>query len=59
MVRTRGGHRFRPKVRFSTLERDDAGTSRTADAHSPSQAAETSPTLPLAATSEEVQSPEP
>ena len=59
MVCTRGGHRYRPKVRFSTPERDDAGFSRTVDAHSLGQAAETPPTLPPAATSEEVQTPEP
>ena len=55
MVRTRGGHSYRPRVRFSTPERDDAGTSRAADAHSPDQAAETPPTLAPAAISEEAQ----
>ena len=59
MVRTRGGHRYRPRVRFSTPERDGAGTSRAADAHSPDQAAETPPTLAPAAISEEAQAPEP
>ena len=59
MVRTRGGHRYKPKVRFSTLERDDAGTSRAADAHSPDQAAKTPPTLAPAAIPEEAQASEP
>ena len=59
MVRTRGGHRYRPRVQFSTPERDDAGTSRAADAHSPDQAAETPPTLAPAAISEEAQALEP
>ena len=34
MVRTRGGYRYKPRVRFSTLEMEDAGTSKAADAHS-------------------------
>ena len=59
MVRTRGGHRYRPRVRFSTPERDEVGTSRAADAHSPEQAAQTPITLPPAAISEEVQALEP
>ena len=59
MVHTRGGHSYRPKVRFSTLERDDAGTSRAADAHSPDHAAETPPTLAPAAISEEAQASKP
>ena len=59
MVRTRGGHCYRPRVRFSTHEKDDAGTSTAADAHSPGQAAETPHTFPPATTSEEVQTPEP
>ena len=59
MVRTRGGHRYRPRVRFSTLERDDAGISKAADAHSLDQATESPPTLAPAAIPEEVQAPEP
>ena len=59
MVRTSGGHRYRTRVRFSTPERDDVGTSRAADAHSPDQAAETPPTLSLAAIPEEAQASEP
>ena len=58
MVRTRGGHRYKPKVRFSTLERDGTGTSKTANAHSPDQAAETPPTLAPAAISKEAQASE-
>ena len=60
MVLTRGGHRYRPKVRFSTPERDDAGISKAVEAHSPDQDARTPPTLsPAAAISEEVQVFEP
>ena len=59
MVRTYGGHRYRPKVQFSTLERDGAGTSRAAAAHSPDQAAETLPALAPASMSEEAQASEP
>ena len=59
MVCTRGGHRYRPRVLFSTLERDSAGTSRAVDAHSPDQAAETPPTLAPAAIAEEAQAYEP
>ena len=59
MVRTHGGHRYRPRVRFSTPERGGAGTSRSADAHSPEQAAQTPATLPPVATSEEAQASEP
>ena len=55
MVRTRGGHRYRPRVQFSTPERDGAGTSKAAEAHSPDQAAETPPTLAPAAIPEEAQ----
>ena len=59
MVRTRGGHRYRPRVWFSTLERDDVGTSRTADAHSLEQVAQTPPALAPTAISEEAQAFEP
>ena len=58
MVRTRGGHRYKPRVRFITLERDGVGTSRAADAHSLDQATETPPTLAPAAISEEAQASE-
>ena len=59
MVRTRGGHRYRPRVLFSTPERDGTGTSRATNAHSLDQAAETPPTLAPTAISEEAQAPEP
>ena len=59
MVRTHGGHRYRPRVRFSTPERDDAGTSRAAEAHSPDQAVGTPLALAPAAVPEEVQASEP
>ena len=59
MVRTRGGHRSRPRVRFSTPERDDAGTSRAADAHSPDLPVETQPALALVVVPEEAQASEP
>ena len=45
MVRTRGAHRYRPRVQFSTLEREGAGTSRAAVAHSLNQVTETPPAL--------------
>ena len=45
MVRTSGGSRFRPRVRFSTLELEDPGTSRAAGAHSPDLSTVTQPTL--------------
>ena len=59
MARTRGGHRYRPRVQFSTPERDGAGTSRAAEAHSPDQAAESPPTLAPATIPEEAQASEP
>ena len=59
MVRTRGGHRYRPRVRISTPERDDASTSKAADAHSSDQAVETPPTLAPAVILEEAQVSEP
>ena len=59
MVRTRGGLRYRPRVRFSTLEREDAGTSRAADIHSPDLPAETQPAFAPAAIPEEPQAFEP
>ena len=59
MVHTSGGHRYRPRVRFSTLERDGAGTSRAADAHSSDQVAETPPALAPPSISEEAQASEP
>ena len=59
MVRTRGGHRYRPRVQFSTPERDGTGISRAAVDHSPDQVAETPPALAPASMSEEAQASEP
>ena len=59
MVRTRGGHRYRPRVQFSTLERDGTSTSKATDAHSPDQVAETPPAFGPASISEEAQASEP
>ena len=58
MVRTRGSHRYRPRVRFSAPERHGAGTSRAVDAHSLDQVVETPPALAPASISEEAQAPE-
>ena len=55
MVRTRGGHGYRPRVRFSTPEMEDAGTFRAADAHSSDLPADTQPALAPAAIPEEPQ----
>ena len=55
MVRTRGGYRFRPRVRFNTLEMEEPGTSTAAGAHSPDLPAVAQPTLALAAILEEPQ----
>ena len=55
MVRTRGGHRYRPRVRFSTPEIEDAGTYRAADAHSPDLPIDTQPALAPTAIPEEPQ----
>ena len=59
MIRTHGGHRYRPRVRFSTPERDDAGTSRDVDAHSLDLPTETQPALAPVAVPEEAQASEP
>ena len=59
MVRTRGAHRYKPRVQISTPERDSAGTSTAAAAHSPDQVTETPPALALASISEEAQAFEP
>ena len=59
MVRTHGGHRYRPKVRFSTPERDSAGTSRATDAHSSDLSVETQPALAPTAILEEPQASKP
>ena len=55
MVRTRGGSRYRPKVRFSTPEMEDPDTSGAAGAHFPDLPADTQPALALAAIPEEPQ----
>ena len=59
MVRTRGGHRYRPRVRFSTPKRDGSCTSRATDAHSLDHVVETPPVLAPTSTSEEAQVSEP
>ena len=59
MVRTHGAHRYRPRVQFSTPERDGAGTSKAAAAHSPDQVTETPPAPSPASVSEEAQASEP
>ena len=53
MVRTRGGSRYRPRVRFSTPEMEEPGTSAAAGAHSPDLHADTQPTLAPSAIPEE------
>ena len=45
MVRARGGSRYRPRVRFNTLEMEDPDTSGAAGAHSPDLPAVEQPTL--------------
>ena len=55
MVRTRGGSHYRPKVRFSTPEMEDPGTSGAVGAHSPDLPAVTQPTLAPTAIPEEPQ----
>ena len=59
MVRTHGAHRYWPRVEFSTPERDGAGISRVAAAHSLDQGTETPPTLDPTSISEEAQASEP
>ena len=55
MVRTRGGSLYRPRVRFSTPEMEDPGTSGAVSAHSPDLPTVTQPTLAPAAIHEEPQ----
>ena len=55
MVRTQGGYRFRPRVRFSTPEMEEPGISAAAGAHSPDLPAVVQPTLAPAAIPEEPQ----
>ena len=55
MVHTRGGSRYRPRVRFSTPELEDPDNSGAARAHSPDLPAVEQPTLAPAAIPEESQ----
>ena len=55
MVRTRGGSRYRPRVRFGTPEMEDPDTSGAACAHSPDLPAVEQPTLAPATIPEEPQ----
>ena len=55
MVRTRGGSRYRPRVRFSTQEMEDLDTSGAASAHSSDLPTVAQLTLPPAAIPEELQ----
>ena len=59
MVRTRSAHRYRPRVQFSTLERDGASTSKATAAHFPDQVTETSPALAPISVLEEAQASKP
>ena len=45
MVRTQGGYRFRPRVRFSSPEMEEPGTSAAAGVHSPSLHTDTHPAV--------------
>ena len=49
MVRTYGGHRFKPRVQTRTPARDGTGTSKASTDQSPAQGAETPPALSPAA----------
>ena len=53
MVRTRGGYHFRPRVRFSTPEMEEPGTSAVAGVHSSNRHTDTQPALAPAAVPEE------
>ena len=55
MVCTRGGSRYRPKVRYNTPDMEDPGTFEAAGAHSPDLPAVTQPALAPAAIPEEPQ----
>ena len=55
MVRTRGGYLFRPRVRFSTPEMEEPGTSAAAGDHLSDLHADTQPTLAPTAIPEEPQ----
>ena len=49
MVRTRGGYSFRPRVRFSTTEMEEEGTSAAVGVHSSGLHADTQPVVAPAA----------
>ena len=55
MVRTRGGYRFRPRVRFSTPEMEEPGTSSAAGVHSSGLHTDTQLSVPPVAVPEEPQ----
>ena len=55
MVRTRGGSRYRPRVRFNTPEMEESGTSAAASAHSLDLHADTQPAFAPAAIPEDLQ----
>ena len=59
MVHTRGGHRYKPRVKFSTLEIEDAGTSKAADAYYQDLSIDAQPALAPAAIPEEPQASKP
>ena len=57
MVRTRGGHHYRPRIQTRASARDGVGTSRAVVGHSPAQDSKAPPALtPKAAV---MQSPAP
>ena len=55
MVRTRGGYRFKPRVRFSTPEMEEPGTSAAAGVHSPGLHTDTQPAVAPTTVPEEPQ----
>ena len=55
MVRTQGGSRYRPRVRFNTPEMEEPDTSKVTGAHSPDLPAVAQPTLAPTAILEEPQ----
>ena len=55
MVRTRGGYSFRPRVRFSTTEMKEAGTSTASGVHSSGLHTDTQPAVAPATVPEEPQ----
>ena len=55
MVCTRGGYRFKPRVRFSTTEMEEAGTSTAAGVHSSGLHTDTQPAVAPAAVPKEPQ----